>query len=368
LLIKGSIGKPGAGTCPVRGHSNVQGDRTMGIYEKPGAPFLDSLGKVFGFAPPRAFGYDTVESIRAMAEGKVRVFMAMGGNFISATPDTSFTARALQRCDLTVHISTKLNRSHLVRGKVSLILPCLGRTERDEQKGKSQFVTVENSAGVVHLSRGEKTPASPHLLSEPRIVSGVAEALFGTSLVDWNKLADDYDQIRDLIERTIPGFEQYNTRVRKPGGFYLPNGAREGTFKTLSERALFTLNTPAQHVLQAGEFLMMTIRSHDQYNTTIYGMNDRYRGIHHGRRVIFMNEDDMARAGFKTGERVDIFSYYDNVERQAKAFTVVAYQIPAGNVATYFPEANEVVPHNHYAHKSQTPISKSVIVKLRATH
>jgi molybdopterin-dependent oxidoreductase alpha subunit len=338
----------------------------MGIYEKPGAPFLDSLNRVFGFEPPRDFGYDTVESIQAMAEGKVRVFMAMGGNFISATPDTSFTTRALERCDLTVHVSTKLNRSHLVRGKVSLILPCLGRTERDMQRDKPQFVTVENSAGVVHTSRGDKIPASPHLLSEPRIVSGVAHALFDGSALDWNNLADDYDRIRDLIELTIPGFEQYNMRVRKPGGFYLPNGAREGTFKTASERALFTLNTPARHVLEEGEFLMMTIRSHDQYNTTIYGMNDRYRGIHHGRRVIFMNKDDIARAGLQAGGQVDIFSHYDGMERKAMAFTIVAYQIPAGNVATYFPEANEVVPHNRYARKSQTPISKSVVVRLKS--
>lgn len=365
LLLKGSIGKPGAGTCPVRGHSNVQGDRTMGIYEKPAAAFLDSLGRVFSFEPPRAHGYDTVESIQAMAEGKVRVFVAMGGNFVSATPDTAFTAQALQQCDLTVHISTKLNRSHLVRGKVALILPCLGRTERDLQHDKPQFVTVENSAGVVHQSRGEKAPVSPHLLSEPRIVAGLAHALFGTSQFDWNKLADDYDAIRDLIERTIPGFDRYNERVRKSGGFYLPNSAREGSFKTPSQKAVFTLNAPAQHTLQAGEFLMMTIRSHDQYNTTIYGMNDRYRGIHHGRRVIFMNEGDIAQSGLKAGHTVDISSCYDGVVRQAHAFTVVPYQIPTGNVATYFPEANEVIPHNRYARQSQTPISKSVIVRCR---
>jgi len=364
LLVKGSIGKPGAGTCPVRGHSNVQGDRTVGIYEKPKPEFLDRLQKVFGFSPPREDGYDTVGSIKAMAEGRAKVFIAMGGNFLSATPDTEFTSNALQQCDLTVHISTKLNRSHLAHGKTALILPCLGRTEADIQGAVNQLVSVENSAGVVHQSLGSKKPISDKLLSEPAIVAGLARATLSGHSIAWNDLVKDYDHIRVLIEKTIPGFENYNQRVRRKGGFYLPNGAREGKFKTISERAHFTVNQLAAHQLAHDEFLMMTIRSHDQYNTTIYGLDDRYRGIYRGRRVIFMNEGDMKTAGLKKGDRVDIISRYDGVERSASDFKVVPYVIPSQNLATYFPEANAVVPHNRYAHGSRTPISKSVVVKL----
>ena len=372
LLLKGSIGKPGAGTCPVRGHSNVQGDRTMGIYEKPSPKFLDSLKTVFGFEPPREDGYDTVDTIRAMAAGKVKVFFAMGGNFLSATPDTNFTGKALQKCDMTVHVSTKLNRSHLVHGKTALILPCLGRTEYDQQESGEQFVSVENSTGVVHKSRGGKKPASENLLSEPKIVAELAKATLPPSFPPiggikggWDVLASNYDTIRDLIEKTIPGFENYNERVRKDGGFYLPNGAREGEFNTLTEKANFTINALADHALKTGEYLMMTVRSHDQYNTTIYGLHDRYRGIHNGRRVVFMNEDDSQQAGLKKGDSVDIISTYDGVERKAEDFVIVPYEIPKQNIATYFPEANEVIPYNHYARGSQTPISKSVVVQLR---
>lgn len=364
LLLKGSIGKPGAGTCPVRGHSNVQGDRTMGIYEKPRPEFLDSLKKVFGFEPPRAHGFDTVESIKAMAEGKAKVFIAMGGNFLSATPDTDFTAGALQNCELTVQVSTKLNRSHLTPGKMGLILPCLGRTEADLQQGINQFVSVENSAGVVHRSQGSKNPVSAHLLSEPAIVAGMARATLKATRIDWDALVSNYDNIRDLIEKTIPGFDHYNQRVRKDGGFYLPNGAREGKFKTLSGKAHFTVNQPAGHDLAPGEFLMMTIRSHDQYNTTIYGMDDRYRGIYHGRRVIFMNAEDAEAAGLAQGDHVDLVSNYGGQQRWAWDFTIVRYAIPRQNIATYFPEANAVVPHDRYAWGSQTPISKSVVVKV----
>jgi molybdopterin-dependent oxidoreductase alpha subunit len=363
LLLKGSIGKPGAGTCPVRGHSNVQGDRTMGIYEKPRPEFLDSLQRVFDFEPPRESGYDTVEAIQAMADGKAKVFIAMGGNFLSATPDTDFTASALRKCDLTVQISTKLNRSHVTPGKVALILPCLGRTERDVQPSGEQFVTVENSTGVVHQSKGGKDPAGEDLLSEPRIVAELAKATLSSPL-SWDAWADNYDRIRDLIEKTIPGFDRYNERVRKPGGFYLPNGARVGEFKTTNFKANFTVNELADHVLKPHEFLMMTIRSHDQYNTTIYGMDDRYRGIYHGRRVVFMNEGDMAKHSLATGDVVDIVSEYDGVLRKAEDFVVVRYQIPQQNIATYFPEANPVIPYNHYARGSQTPISKSVIVSV----
>ncbi len=364
LLLKGSIGKPGAGTCPVRGHSNVQGDRTMGIYEKPGKEFLDRLEANFQFQPPRTNGFDTVETIQAMAEGKVKVFFAMGGNFLSATPDTYFTARALNKCELTVQVSTKLNRSHLVTGKEAIILPCLGRTEADVQNGQPQFVSVENSTGVVHQSRGNRQPVSRQLLSEVKIVTELANATLPTGNLNWSELADDYDRIRDLIEKTIPGFERYNERVRKPGGFYLPNGARVGEFKTNTGKAHFTINAVAEHTLGEDELLMMTIRSHDQYNTTIYGLDDRYRGIRHGRRVIFMNEQDAARMNFQKGDRVNISSHYEGVVRTAENFVVVPYAIPSKNVATYFPEANAVVPHNHFARGSQTPISKSVVVRL----
>jgi molybdopterin-dependent oxidoreductase alpha subunit len=362
LLLKGSIGKPGAGTCPVRGHSNVQGDRTMGIYEKPSASFLDSLKKVFRFDPPRQFGYDTVETIQAMADGKVKVFVSMGGNFVSATPDTDFTMGALKNCDLIVHVSTKLNRGHLVRGKTSIILPCLGRTETDVQKSGEQFVTVENSAGVVHQSRGNKVPVSDKLLSEPAIVAGIARATLNDA--DWSDLIHDYDKIRDLIEKTIPGFSDYNDRVRKPGGFYLPNAARVADFKTTTGKANFSINVLSDHKLGAGEFLMMTIRSHDQYNTTIYGLHDRYRGIANGRRVVFVNRDDLRENNLIAGDHVDIESNYDGITRRAEDFVIIPYTIPTRNIATYFPEANNVVPYNRFARKSQTPISKSVIVKL----
>ncbi|MBX2967117.1 MAG: FdhF/YdeP family oxidoreductase [Cyclobacteriaceae bacterium] len=367
LLLKGSIGKEGAGTCPVRGHSNVQGDRTMGIYEKPSEKFLDSLKSVFNFEPPRKHGYDTVDSIHAMASGKIKVFFAMGGNFLSASPDTELTGIALQKCDLTVQVSTKLNRSHLVHGKTALILPCLGRTEQDYQESGNQFVSVENSTGVVHKSQGGKKPASSYLLSEPKIVAGLAKTTLPASMEvqgGWDNLIANYDNIRNLIEKTIPGFENYNARVRKNGGFYLPNGARQGEFNTTTTKANFTINTLADHALHADEYLMMTVRSHDQYNTTIYGMHDRYRGIYNGRRVIFMNSADMQRAGLQQGDAVTISSFYDNIHRQAEDFTVVPYEIPMQNVATYFPEANAVIPYNHYARGSQTPVSKSVVVKV----
>jgi anaerobic selenocysteine-containing dehydrogenase len=363
----------------------------MGIYEKPSAKFLESLKSVFNFEPPREHGFDTVESIRAMASGKVKVFLAMGGNFLSATPDTDFTGKALEKCDLTVHISTKLNRSHLVHGKVALILPCLGRTEIDIQERAEQFVSVENSTGVVHKSQGGKKPTSEHLLSEPKIVTELAKATLspdfqnirvpafssvqpkspdalGNAVVPigfWDMLISNYDNIRSLIEKTIPGFEKYNDRVRKDGGFYLPNGARQGEFKTSTAKANFTINTLADHILKPNEYLMMTVRSHDQYNTTIYGMHDRYRGIYNGRRVVFINEHDALQAGLKKGDVVDIISKYDGVERKAEDFVIVPYEIPKQNIATYFPEANPVIPYNHFARGSQTPISKSVVVQLR---
>lgn len=368
LLMKGSIGKPGAGTCPVRGHSNVQGDRTVGIWERLKPAFGDALEKEFGFSPPREEGYDTVNAIRAMSEGRVKVFVAMGGNFLSASPDTELTAKGLMSCNLTVHISTKLNRSHLTHGRTSYILPCLGRTEKDIQRDEWQFVSVENSTGVVHQSRGGKEPVSSHLLSEPRIVAELARATLGKkSAVDWDYLASHYDRIRDAIERTIPGFENYNERVRKPGGFYLPNDAREGRFNTATGKAKFSINEMPAHSLSEGEYLMMTIRSHDQYNTTIYGLDDRYRGIHHERRVILMNKTDMKKANLGKLETVDLISCYDGEERRARSFLVVQYDIPPGCVATYFPEANAVVPVSRTARISNTPISKSVVISIEKT-
>ena len=305
-----------------------------------------------------------MDSIQAMADGKVKTFIAMGGNFLSATPDTNFTEQALMKCDLTVHISTKLNRSHLAHGKEALILPCLGRTETDLQNGDPQRVSVENSAGVVHQSHGTKNPASNQILSEPKIVAELAKATLRNASVDWNELANNYDSIRKLIEKTIPGFENYNERLKKPGGFYLPNAAREGKFNTDSTKAKFTINQIAAHNLKDDEFLMMTIRSHDQFNTTIYGLDDRYRGISNGRKVVFINEADMIKFSLNKGESVSLISNYNGVTRIAKNFIVVPYQIPKQCIATYFPEANVLIPYNQFARGSQTPISKSVAVKI----
>ncbi|HEY0546944.1 MAG TPA: FdhF/YdeP family oxidoreductase [Pyrinomonadaceae bacterium] len=366
LLMRGQIGKPGAGACPVRGHSNVQGDRTMGIWERPTAAFLDKLAREFEFEPPRRHGFDTVEAIKAMHEGKAKIFFAMGGNFLSATPDTEYTAKALRRCRLTVHVSTKMNRAHLITGKQALILPCLGRTEEDTQAAGAQFVSVENSMGVVHPSRGTLKPASEHLLSEPVIVARLARATLGEkSSIDWQGLTADYDRIREHISRVIPGFEDYNRKVRQPGGFYLPNAAREGDFKTKSGRAEFTVHALPHRELQAGHFLMMTMRSHDQYNTTIYGLDDRYRGIHGGRRVVLLNPEDIAEAGFSAGQVVDLTSHFEGQERTAQRFLVVPYSIPRRCAATYFPEANVLVPIGSVAEKSNTPASKSVVISIK---
>ncbi len=364
LLLKGSIGKPGAGTCPVRGHSNVQGDRTMGIHERPPAKLLDSIEKVFGFEPPRAHGYDVVEAIEAMHAGKAKVFFGMGGNFISATPDTLYTAEALEKCDLTVHVSTKLNRSHLVHGKEALILPCLARTDKDETGGERQFVTVENSMGVVHSSRGSLKPVSDKLLSEPAIVCRLAQATLSDSSILWEAYLGNYDKIRADIEKTITGFDNYNERVRIPGGFYLPNCARDNEYKTSAGKAIFTVSEFTAVEVGQDEYLMMTIRSHDQFNTTIYGLDDRYRGIYNERRVVLMNKEDMAREGFQTKTKVDLYNYSNDKERVARNFLIIPYNIPKGCVATYFPEANVLVPIKSTADKSNTPTSKSVVIKI----
>ena len=363
LLLKGSIGKPGAGTCPVRGHSNVQGDRTMGIWEKPKEGFLAALDKQFQFEAPRTHGYDVVDAIKAMAKRKVKVFIAMGGNFISATPDSDLTGAAMMNCDLTVQISTKLNRSHLVTGEEALILPCISRSEVDIQEAGPQFVSVENSMGVVHKSKGGRKAASPELLSEPAIVAGIATHALDTS-IDWKAMIANYDVIREHIGAVIPGFEDYNKRVRNPGGFYLPNGARKRVFHTSGKKAKFTVNAIPGHTIKEGHFIMMTIRTHDQYNTTIYGMDDRYRGIYNERRVVLMHAEDMKAKGLESGQVVDLVSHYKGEKRVAPQFKVVPYPISSGCIATYFPEANALVPINSVARKSNTPASKFVAVEI----
>ena len=366
LLIKGSIAKEGAGTCPVRGHSNVQGDRTMGIYEKPPQAFLDRIEKAFGFHPPQAHGYDVVDCIHAMHKGDAKVFFAMGGNFLSASPDTEYTADALQNCDLTVQVSTKLNRSHLVTGKEAIILPCFGRSDSDIINGEHQFITCENSMGVVQMSKGKLKPVSGDLRSEPQIVIGLAKATLGSkSVIPWDKYATHYDHIRDAIEAGIPGFDNYNERAREMGGFYLPNSARDGKWNTLNGKANFNVSTPVAVTVADDELMMMTIRSHDQFNTTIYGLNDRYRGVENERRVIFMNPKDIKKLGFEAGELVDLYNFHGGVERIARKFIIISFNIPLGCAATYFPEANILVPIDSVADRSNTPTSKMVILKLR---
>jgi molybdopterin-dependent oxidoreductase alpha subunit len=338
----------------------------MGISESMPEAFLERLGREFGFEPSRRRGTSTVAAIHAMLEGRASVFVAMGGNFLSASPDTEVTARALARCRLTVHVATKLNRAHLVRGRRSLLLPCLGRTERDVQRAGPQFVTVENSMGVVHPSRGHLEPASPQLRSEVAIVAGIGRALFADDRgIDWDAFSADYGVIRTHIERVVDGFSGFAAQLREHGQLELPNAARDRRFDTPSGRALFTVHELPRHELQPGQFLMMTIRSHDQFNTTIYSDDDRYRGIYGDRRVVLLNEGDLVDAGLEEGSQVDIVSHFDGQERVARGFTVVAYPIPRRCAATYFPEANVLVPLDHVADKSGTPASKSVVISLR---
>ena len=379
LLLRGNIGRPGAGPCPVRGHSNVQGDRTMGIYEKPDPAFLDRLGEVFEFTPPRADGFDTIAAIEAMRDGRAKVFFAMGGNFAAATPDSTQTHAALRRCDLTVHVSTKLNRSHLVHGREALILPCLGRTEIDVQAGGPQAVTVEDSMSMVHLSAGMNPPASDALLSEPGIVARLAAATLPRSRTPWRWLAEDYDRIRERIAQVVEGFADFNARVRVPGGFHLRHPARHREFPTTSGRAGFfvhplvdgaTSATPAgadngaTPPGDAAPFQLTTIRSHDQYNTTVYGLDDRYRGVHGERRVCFANAEDLAALGLADGERVDITSVWHDGERTVRGFLLVAYDLPRGCLASYFPETNPLVPLDSHAERARTPTSKTIPVRL----
>jgi molybdopterin-dependent oxidoreductase alpha subunit len=367
LLLRGNIGRPGAGVCPVRGHSNVQGDRTMGIFERPAPAFLDALEKEFGFAPPREHGFDVVEAIRALRDGTAKVFFAMGGNFVSASPDTEVTEAAMRRARLTVQVSTKLNRSHAVTGARALILPTLGRTERDLQGSGEQFVTVEDSMGMVHASRGRLEPASRHLLSEPAIVCRLARRVLGSdSRAPWEEFEKDYATIRDRIARVIPGFEDFNARVAHPGGFALPHAPRdERRFPTATGKANFTAAPVEYPELPEGRLLLQTLRSHDQYNTTIYGLDDRYRGIRNGRRVVLVNPEDAQRLRLADGSYVDLVSEWkDGVERRAPGFRVVHYPTARGCAAAYYPETNVLVPLDATADTSNTPASKSVVVRL----
>ena len=364
LLLGGHFGRPGAGVCPVRGHSNVQGDRTVGINHHPSESFLSAIDNEFGITSPRNSGVDTVKLIQGALENEFDVLLCMGGNLLSAMSDTKTTAKAISNIGLTVQISTKLNRSHLVTGKQALILPCLGRTEIDQQESGDQFVSVENSMGIVHSSTGGLKPASKFLKSEVAITCSIGNALFGTSPINWSAFTTDYDLIRDSIQRVIPGFDEYNRRVREEGGFYLPNGPRDGpTWKTPSGYAEF-ISDKLSTIDNSDGYVMMTIRSHDQYNTTIYGMDDRYRGVYKARRIVLMNPIDMENEGIKPSEEIDLVSKFSGIERYAEQWKVVPYSIPRGNIATYFPEANVLIPLDSVADSSNTPTSKSVVVNI----
>lgn len=367
LLLRGSIGKAGAGVCPVRGHSNVQGDRTMGIWEKMGESFLSSLEKAFDTKIPREEGYATVPAIKAMHEGKAKVFIGMGGNFVSAGPDTDYCADGLRQCNLTAHVSTKPNRSHIVHGKRALILPVLGRSEIDVQDSGYQFVSTENSMGIVQNSKGVLVPKSDRQVSEVAVVCGIGKALFEDSTdvnIDWDSYKSDYDNIRNKIEEVIPGFENYNQRVRQKSGFYLPNGVKERNFKTRVGKAIFTVNELPVNHLADGEFQLGTVRAHDQYNTTLYGLDDRYRGVKNGRNIIFMNTDDMKSMGLKSKDAVNVHSDFQGKRRSIYAFQIVPYDIPSRNLMAYFPEANPLVPIDHAHAITHTPVSKNIIVTL----
>lgn len=368
LLLKGSIGKKGAGVCPVRGHSNVQGNRTMMIDEKPTDEQLDRLQRFFGFNPPRKHGYDVVRAIKAIHEEKIKLLFCMGGNFLSATPDTTYTAHALRKLRLLVCVSTKLNRGHLVHGKEAIILPTLSRSDFDIVNGELQIVSTENSMGVVQSSKGVLKPVSNNLLNETQIVCRLAMATLGSrAVVNWQRYHDSYDAVRDDIEKCIPGFDNYNTRVRHKGGFYLPNAARDEQLfaSQYNYRAPFTLTEIPDNRLADDEYMMATTRTHDQFNTTIYGLDDRYRGIKNERRVIFMNEKDIQKAGFRNGDKVDLFNYDDGIERIAPLFIIVAYQIPEQNTVTYFPETNVLVSVNNVVKESNMPASKYVKIRIR---
>lgn len=366
-LLLGAIGRPGAGLCPVRGHSNVQGDRTVGIWERMPASYHDAIDKEFGFQSPREPGLDVVNSIIAMHKGDAKVLFAMGGNFLQATPDTEFTAEALRKCSLTAHVSTKLNRSHLVTGRTAIILPCLGRSEEDvDSQGELRFSTVENSMGVVHQSKGTLIPAAENLLSETTIVARLAEATLGDKIrFPFVEAVDDYDRIRDIIERVIPGFDNFNEQVRHPGGFYLPNAAKQRVFNTPNKKANFCSESLSGVQPREGELMLMTVRSHDQFNTTIYGLNDRYRGIGNERRILFMHPEDMAERDLKPLAEIDIVNEDGGRQRIAHRFLAIPYDLPRGATAGYFPELNVLVPIGSTADGSNTPCSKSVPIQVR---
>jgi molybdopterin-dependent oxidoreductase alpha subunit len=365
LLVGGHIGRPGAGTVCVRGHSNVQGDRTMGVWERPPKPFLDALGKEFNFEPPRTSGYDTVEALHGMFDGDVKVFFAISGNFLSNAPDTVFSAHAMQRCKLTAHVSTKLNRSHLITGQRALILPCLGRTEEDIQATGKQFLTIEDSMGIINPSQGFLRPASPDLLSDVAIIANLAHATLGSrTSTNWLGFAADYNLIRDAISRVIPGFENFNARLAKEKFFYLPNAAKQRIFKTRSGKAKLSVCPIPKHNLKPDEFLLTTIRSHDQFNSTIYGLNDRYRGVFNGRRVLFLNPLDMEARNLRAGQIVDIYSHFEGEVRKAPRFAIVPYSIALRSAAAYYPETNVLIPICSVAAKSNQPASKCIRITL----
>jgi len=365
LLLQGSIGRPGAGVCPVRGHSNVQGDRTMGIWEKPPPALLDGIEREYGFRPPAAAGHDTVDAIRAMRDGQVDVLVSMGGNLVAAAPDTALTEEAITRCRLTVSVVTKLNRSHCVTGDAALILPVLGRTERDVQASGEQSVSVEDSMSQVHLSRGRLDPASPALRSEVSVVCQLAQRVLPASRVPWASYEADYSQIRKAIGRVVPGCEGYDEQVTRFGGFALPHPPRdERRFTTVDSRARFSVNDLEVIRPPAGRLLLQTIRSHDQYNTTVYGHDDHYRGIHGGRRVVLVNPADLEDLGLRDGDTVDIVSEWSDGERRAPGFRLVSYPTARGCAAAYFPETNVLVPLDSTADGSNTPTSKSLVVRL----
>ncbi|MCY1413115.1 putative oxidoreductase [compost metagenome] len=372
-LLRGNVGRPGAGLSPVRGHSNVQGDRTMGIDEQPPARLLDALERRFQFKVPREHGHNAVLAIKAMEEGRAKVFVGLGGNFAQATPDTPRTHAAMRNCELTVSIATKLNRTHLLPGRDSLILPCLGRTEIDLQAEGPQGVTVEDTFSMVHISHGQLRPRSPLLRSEPAIIAGMAEATLGKHPIDWSWAVADYGRIRDLIADTIPGFTDFNQRLQHPGGFHLGNDAAERVWKTRSGKAQFTpCELPRQlvneNVLERGDtpdLILQTMRSHDQYNTTLYGLDDRYRGVFGMRHVVFVSAEDIQRLGFQPGDKVDLVSLWDDGrERRAPGFTLVAYDIPQGQAAAYYPETNPLVPLDSYGDRTFTPTSKFIAIRV----
>jgi molybdopterin-dependent oxidoreductase alpha subunit len=370
LLVGGHIGRPGAGTVCVRGHSNVQGDRTMGVWERPPTAFLDALAKEFNFEPPRKWGFDTVETLHAMFDGDVKVFFAISGNFLSNVPDTVYSAHAMQRCKLTAHVSTKLNRSHLITGERALILPCLGRTEEDIQATGKQFLTIEDSMGIINPSQGFFPSASPDLLSDVAIIANLAHATLRSrttgshTTTNWLGFAANYNLIRDAISRVIPGFENFNARLAEEKFFYLPNAAKHRVFKTGSGKAKLTACPIPKHDLKPGEFLLTTIRSHDQFNSTIYGLNDRYRGVFDGRRVLFLNPLDMEAGNLHAGQIVDIYSHFEGEVRKAPRFAIVPYAIARRSAAAYYPETNVLIPIRSVAAKSNQPAAKSIRITV----